>query len=118
MEVKSDKTSKSLYRKEDLDQLRDHHQWVLDNSGSTDVRLAFVGPILQPSPDSNPDSNLMIVELEQFRLLGQRLRAAVQDTLHQATHATLPEVIYKMRAFPNPHKATFQVYTFVSYPLR
>jgi len=93
LEVKSEKTG-SYYQKDELGQLRDHIQWVRDRSESSEIYSAFVGPRLPPSPSANPDSEIMVIELSEFKMIAERLRAALQDICTQALPTALPQVVF------------------------
>jgi tetratricopeptide (TPR) repeat protein len=93
LEVKSEKTG-SCYQKDELGQLRDHIQWVRDRSESSEIYSAFVGPLLPPSQSANPDSEIMVIELSEFKTIAERLRAALQDICTQALPTALPQVVF------------------------
>ncbi|MGH2415977.1 MAG: DEAD/DEAH box helicase family protein, partial [Microcystaceae cyanobacterium] len=66
-EVKSGKQSRSSYLKKDLGQLRDHEQWVRNHSECQTIYIAFVGLILPPSLSANPDPEMVVIELKEFK---------------------------------------------------
>lgn len=88
IEAKTAKGEKASYRKEDLGQLRDHLQWVREEVGPIEVHSAFVGPIAAASPGANPDPDMVVIELNEFRALRERLRAALVDTCAAAVPIT------------------------------
>lgn len=94
LEVKTDKKENSSYTKEDLGQLRDHAQWVRDHSESSTIHSAFVGLLLPASPSANPDPETMVIELSEFRVIAERLRAALEDICTKALPVTLPQAIF------------------------
>ena len=94
LEVKTDKQENSSYTKDDLGQLRDHAQWVRDNSESSVIHSAFVGLLLPPSPSANPDSETVVIELSEFKAIAERLRAALEDICTKALPVTLPQAIF------------------------
>jgi tetratricopeptide (TPR) repeat protein len=94
LEVKTDKKENSSYTKEDLGQLRDHAQWVRDNSESSVIHSAFVGLLLSPSSSANPDFETMVIELSEFKAIAERLRAALEDICTKALPVTLPQAIF------------------------
>jgi tetratricopeptide (TPR) repeat protein len=79
IEAKTAKGENASYRKEDLGQLRDHLQWVREEVGPIEVHSAFVGPVVAASPGANPDPDMVVIELSEFRALRERLRAALGD---------------------------------------
>lgn len=96
LEVKTDKQAGSSYTKDDLGQLRDHAQWVKDNSESSVVHSAFVGLLLPPSPSANPDKKTMVIELSEFKAITERLKAALEDICTQALPTTLPQTVFNV----------------------
>lgn len=88
MEAKTDKGATAVYVKDDLGQLRDHLQWARDRLTAEPILSAFVGPILPASDESNPDPEMMVIELAQFCDLRNRLRAALVDICASATPIT------------------------------
>jgi len=98
MEAKTGKGEGAVYKKEDLGQLRDHRQWVRGQLGSVEVRSAFVGPAAPASPDANPDPDMVVIELEAFRGVRDRLRAALVDICAAAVPATAPSVVHNVFA--------------------
>ncbi|ACK70856.1 DEAD-like helicase [Gloeothece citriformis PCC 7424] len=96
LEVKSDKQSRSSYIKKDLGQLRDHQQWVRNHSEAKTIYTAFVGLLLPPSLSSNPDPDMDVIELKEFKAIAQRLRAALEDICTQALPSTLPQKIFEV----------------------
>ena len=93
MEVKSDKTSAQSYWKKDVGQMSDHIQWVKDNSDSSKIVPAFVGPVLRAAADANPAPEIEIVELSQFVALADTLRAALADICTKALPLTLQQEV-------------------------
>jgi tetratricopeptide (TPR) repeat protein len=93
LEAKTEKQAGSVYRKKEVGQLRDHAQWVRDKLGSAEIFSAFVGPIIPASSDTNPDPDIMVIELAEFKALAERLRAALEDICKQALPTTLPHVV-------------------------
>lgn len=92
-EVKAGKRDTSHYRKEDLGQLRDHVRWTKEHSQSSLIVAAFVGPVAPASPQSNPDPEIIIIELSEFKELANRLRAALDDICSTAMPLTLRQKI-------------------------
>jgi hypothetical protein len=93
MEVKSDKTSSSSYWKKDVGQMSDHIQWVKDNSDSTKIVPAFVGPVLNVAADANPSPDIEIIELSEFVALADTLRGALADICKKALPLTLQQEV-------------------------
>lgn len=93
IEAKTAKGGNASYRKEDLGQLRDHRQWVNEELGPIDVYSAFVGPIVHASPGANPDPDMVVIELSEFRSLRDRLRAALVDACASAIPITAVMVV-------------------------
>lgn len=93
LEVKTDKQATSVYKKEELGQLRDHTRWVSEHTDAAVIIPAFVGPLLPASDSANPDPDMMVIELAAFRELGDRLRAALVDIITQALQHEFEEVV-------------------------
>ena len=84
MELKTEKTNDSQYRKTELGQLLDHVQWVRDNTPAEEVLPIFIGPHLSASDRSNPPPEMTVVELPELNTLGERLSSAVTDICSSA----------------------------------
>ena len=84
IEMKSDKAESSQYKKSDVGQLSDHIQWVKDNTDANVIIPLFVGPLLPPSRSANPSREMLVIEMSQFNVLGQRLVAALRDATTDA----------------------------------
>lgn len=95
MEAKTQKGGGGFYKKDDIGQLRDHVQWVKDNTNATDIRPVFVGPLLPASESANPPHNMVVVELSAFEELGKKLIAALTDATRNALPLTLMSEIHK-----------------------
>jgi tetratricopeptide (TPR) repeat protein len=93
LEAKSGKQGSSYYTKDNLGQLRDHVQWVREHSKSPTILSAFVGPLRPASAKSNPDPEITVIELAEFKALAERLRAALEDICKQAIPTNLPHVV-------------------------
>lgn len=95
IEVKTDKQSTSSYRKEDVGQLHNHIQWVKDNHEVSQIVPAFVGPLLPPTKEASPSSDMKVIELGQFHELSQRLIAALQDVAQSALPLSLEHDLHE-----------------------
>lgn len=93
-ELKTDKESNSRYQKRDVGQLYDHIQWVRENSSSTSIRSTFVGPILPASEDANPDTEVTVIELAEYRAIAERLRVALDDICTKAVPVILRQTVF------------------------
>jgi tetratricopeptide (TPR) repeat protein len=95
MELKTGKieANERSYWKHEVGQVYNHLQWVKDNTTSQPIFSVFVGPLLPAAHNANPSEEIMVIELEQFRLLAQRLRATLEDICAQATVANLSHVV-------------------------
>ena len=91
MEVKTDKKESSSYQKGDLGQLHDHVQWVLDRFPVARIVPVFVGPLLAASESSNPSPEMLVISLEQFDNIGERLISTIQDVAENALPLKLVE---------------------------
>lgn len=89
MEVKTGKNEAAFYRKRDMGQLSDHVQWVRNNTEYSDILPIFVGPKTSLSESANPPPEFQVVELEQFKELGDRLMAAFNDIAANALPTSL-----------------------------
>lgn len=96
LEAKTDKRSTSVYTKEDLGQLRDHLRWTHDQRGEIQVRSIFVGPIIPASSESNPDPDMLVIELTAFADLRDRLQAALVDICASATPVNVVQSTYQV----------------------
>jgi hypothetical protein len=96
IEAKTAKGANAVYRKEDLGQLRDHRQWVLDQLGADKVYSAFVGPAVPASRDANPDPEIVVIGLDEFRALRDRLRAMLLDICTSAIPATALSIVHEV----------------------
>lgn len=89
MEAKTEKSPTSVYKKGDIGQLNDHVQWIRENTDADNIIPIFVGPVIAASSSANPSQDVLVVELEQFHLLGERLVAALSDVIANALPATV-----------------------------
>jgi len=89
IEAKTDKKATSNYRKQDVGQLMDHIQWTRDNTDSEEIVPVFVGPVSPATESANPPEELMVIPLESFKLLGQRLVEALNDIATNSMPLTL-----------------------------
>ncbi len=96
MEVKTDKNLTSRYQKKEVGQLSDHVQWVKDNIGVQEILPVFVGPIVGVTDNANPSDEYLVIELEQFRDLAERLKAALADAAREALPITLRSTLFKV----------------------
>ena len=93
LEVKTGKDASSRYQKKEVGQLSDHVQWVKDHIGDTTIIPVFVGPVMPATDTSNPPSDFLVVGLEQFKQLGDRLKAALTDAVENALPTTLRDTL-------------------------
>lgn len=92
IEAKTRKTSSECYtRTDDIGKMYDHLGWCEKNTRSK-VIPCFVGPLLPPSPASNPPEDTIVIDLPSLRQLTNRLRAALVDILDNATQANIESV--------------------------
>lgn len=91
IEAKTDKERTKVYTKADLGQLRDHLRWVQERHGVAEIRPVYVGPLLPASSESNPDPNMLVIELADFCGLRDRLRAALADICASASPVTVSQ---------------------------
>lgn len=96
LEVKTDKQATSEYSKKDIGQLRDHIQWVKDNSEAIQIYPAFVGLLLSPSNSANPDTDIQVIELQEFLEISNRLRSALNDICDQSFPSDLGQTIFQI----------------------
>lgn len=89
MEVKSRKDESSTYWKDDVEQLRDHVSWVRQNTDAETIDPRFVGPAVECDERANPDEDMRIIELEEFRSLASTLRSTIEDVMGSALTITL-----------------------------
>jgi hypothetical protein len=95
IEVKSDKKPDSRYQKNEIGQLGDHVQWVKDHSDVSVVIPLFLGPLVSATSSANPPKDFFVSSLKQFRVIADRLTAALADV----AKASLPLTVR-----PNVHK--------------
>lgn len=96
MEVKANKQAGSFYRKDELGQLRDHVQWVREHSSPSTIYPAFIGPVVPCSKDCNPDPEMVVVDMGQFKRLAETLRDALRDIVSTAVPGTLPRLVQEV----------------------
>lgn len=93
MEAKTNKETDSNYQKKEVGQLSDHVQWVRDQTGATDIIPIFVGPLNAATSTANPPKEFLVIELDEFRRLSERLVAALSDVASAALPLTLQPTI-------------------------
>ena len=86
IELKTDKDEGALYWKRDVSQLHDHIQWVKDNRDVSEIVPVFVGPMSPVHRDANPTADMVVMELQQFSKLAEKLITAFED----ASEGVLP----------------------------
>jgi len=96
IEVKTGKKEASRYKKDEIGQLRDHIQWVLDNTGSEEIIPIFVGPKVGATGASNPSKDILVVELSEFKLLADKLTQAYIDAAKNSLPLTLRREVLKL----------------------
>lgn len=98
IEVKTNKEATSNYQKKEVGQLSDHVQWVKDQTEATGIIPIFVGPLNAASSTANPPNEFLVISLDEFRRLGERLVAALSDIAAAALPLTLrPTIEEKFR---------------------
>lgn len=87
MEVKTGKNKRegAHYTKRDLGQLRDHIQWVKNETDATEVLPVFIGPLVQPSTSVNLEGNERVISLSEFHRLAKTLTAILSDVSRMST---------------------------------
>jgi len=99
LEAKTDKEDDSEYKKDDVGQLTDHMQWVENNYEGNEKIPVFIGPLNGPTDTANPSGEVQVIELSEFKELGDKLIAAYEDianraiplSLHQEVEAVINE---------------------------
>ena len=86
IELKTGKDEESPYWKKDVSQMHDHIQWVKDNRDVSQIVPVFVGPKSPAHRDANPTADMVVMELQQFSKLAEKLVTALED----ASEGTLP----------------------------
>jgi hypothetical protein len=95
IEVKSDKKLDSRYQKNEIGQLTDHVQWVKDHSNADVVIPLLVGPVVGATATANPPKDFFVASLNQFRVIADRLTAALAD---------VAKISLPLTVRPNVHK--------------
>lgn len=96
IEVKTGKKETSRYKKDEIGQLRDHVQWVLDNTDSEEVIPAFIGPKIGATDAANPPKDFFVIELSEFKLLSDKLIQAYNDATTNSLPLTLRRELLKL----------------------
>ncbi|MBU0656020.1 MAG: DEAD/DEAH box helicase family protein [Gammaproteobacteria bacterium] len=91
IEAKTEK--EASYKKEDVGQLSDHMQWVDDHYQVNEKIPLFVGPLVSATKTANPSDKVMVVELSEFKKLGDILISAYEDIVGRAMPLTLTKVV-------------------------
>lgn len=93
IEVKTDKAAYSRYQKKEVGQLGDHIQWVRDHTGIDSIYPIFVGPIRPATDTANPPPDFLVIGLDQFKGLAERVVAALRDIAANALPITLRDTV-------------------------
>lgn len=93
IEVKTNKEIDSNYQKKEVGQLSDHVQWVKDQTGAADIIPIFVGPLKPATSTANPPNEFLVLGLDQFQQLGERLVATLNDIAGAALPLTLRALV-------------------------
>ena len=96
MEVKTCKKETPKYRKDNVGQLHNHIQWVNDNHEVSTIVPVFVGPLLPATKEASPSPDMMVVELDQFKDLSEKLVSALQDAAEQAIPLSLANDLHEV----------------------
>jgi len=91
LEAKTDKEAE--YKKDDVGQLSDHMQWVENNYEGNEKIPVFVGPPNGATESANPSDEVLVIELSEFRGLGERLLAAYDDIAKRSLPLTLNQEV-------------------------
>lgn len=73
LESKNQKSPGSSYSTKDVGQLIQHGQWLSTNFIEPQTLLSFVGPMLDPSPQSQPTDNLSVITFGSLLTCSNRL---------------------------------------------
>jgi Type III restriction enzyme, res subunit len=95
-EAKTDKKPGSCYNKKELGQVDDHARWARGHTEARDIESIFVGPILAACEKTNPGDQFVVIELNEFRELGDRLTAAISDVAAKLAPILFAHDIYEM----------------------
>ncbi len=87
LEAKTDK--KTEYKKDNVGQLSDHMQWVDSNHEGYKKIPVFVGPLIGSTEKANPSEEVLVIELSEFKKLGEKLIAVYEDIVKRAIPITL-----------------------------
>ena len=99
LEAKTDKQPTTSYRKDEQGQLRDHLSWVRETFGAdVQIRSAFVGELLPPSADSNPEHWMDVLPLQEFKELRRRTETMLRQVADRATPFNLGAVVQESLA--------------------
>lgn len=90
IEAKTEKFSN--YSKDNIGQLRDHVQWVKDNTKAVNIIPVFVGDILSPTTTSNPSNDLFVAELSEFKRLSEFVVSTLTDISNEAVPINLNQI--------------------------
>lgn len=96
MEVKTDKEITSRYQKKEVGQLNDHIQWVKENTKAQHIIPVFVGPVVGATSNANPSEEHRVINLNQFEILAQKLKATLTDVKAEALHITLRHTLNRV----------------------
>jgi hypothetical protein len=96
IEVKTGMEDDSCYPKKYIGQLLLHMQWIKDNTESTDICPCFVGPLNPICPKASAGREIVVIELDEFKNISEKLQAALQDICTQALPLTLRHEIYSI----------------------
>ena len=99
MEAKTDKKASGHYQKTEVSQLSDHVQWVRDNTNADYILPALIGPLVPATESANPAPEVLVVELEEFNAVADRLVGALKDVASNSLPLTLrPNLVDAFRS--------------------
>ena len=89
MEAKTDKKTSGHYQKTEVSQLSDHVQWVKDNTNADHILPVLIGPLVPATGSANPIPEILVIELEEFNAVAERLVGALEDVASNSLPLTL-----------------------------
>jgi hypothetical protein len=92
-ELKTDKNKEGKYSKDDIRACNDHHVWLEKKYSDYNCFEAIVGRILKVDDKANPSENLLIIELDQFTDLCERVIELYKQV--SSANSSKPEVEFE-----------------------
>ena len=93
MEAKTDKQPTSGYNKRDVGQLHNHIEWARNEKEGVEIIPTFVGPVFPSTAKASASDDMLIIEIQSFKKLADKLVSALSHVTERALPITLEDEV-------------------------